>query len=338
MNPYIHSIAYYLPENKLSNKELAESFGDWTEEKIYAKVGIKERSIAANDEFVSDIAEKAALMLFKDQNIFPEEIDFLILCTQSPDFYLPTTACILQARLKIPNNCGAFDFNLGCSGFVYGLSMADALISNETAKNVLLIMADTYTKHVNKLDKSTRTIFGDGAAAVLVRGNKEDQKSRIGKFSFGTDGNGAENLIIPAGGMKLPRSEDTSGEIVDKFGNTRSQNNLYMNGPKIYEFVMEYIPPFITEILRKNNLDFEEIDLFVFHQASAYMLEKLRRKIKIPKDKCFIGVENVGNTVSASIPIALKQAEELQKLKKGDKVMIVGFGVGYSWSGTVINY
>ncbi|MEN8904951.1 MAG: ketoacyl-ACP synthase III [Clostridiales bacterium] len=336
VNPYIHSIEYYLPENKLTNKELSNFFGDWSEEKIYSKIGVKERRISNKNEYVSDIAEKSARKLFDKQNIDPNEINFLILCTQSPDYYLPTTACILQEKLNLPKTCGAFDFNLGCSGFIYGLSIAESLINNNTVSNVLLITADTYTKHVNQMDKSTRTIFGDAGAAILLKSGSEENK--IGKFVFGTDGSGANNLIVPSGGMKIPRSDKTSIESTDKYGNTRSLNNLYMNGPKIYEFVLEHIPPTVEKILLKNNLDKEEIDLFVFHQASSYMLEKLRRRLKIPKEKFFANIENIGNTVSASIPIALKDAQNSGLIKNGSKIMLVGFGVGYSWGGTIITY
>jgi 3-oxoacyl-[acyl-carrier-protein] synthase-3 len=325
-----------LPEGKLTNIELAECFDDWTEEKIFKKVGIKERRVAEKDEFVSDLAEKAAKKLFNRNDIDPSSIDFIILCTQSPDYLIPTTACILQDKLNIPTTSGALDFNLGCSGFVYGISLAKSLLYDGTANNVLLIMSETYTKHINFNDKSTRTIFGDGAAAILLKNDSE--KPKIGKFIFGTDGKGAENLIIHSSGMKLKKSESSKKDVTDKYGNTRTMENLYMNGPKVFEFVMEYIPPVVLNILEKNDMKMDEVDLFVFHQASAYMLEKLRRKIKIPKEKFFVCLENFGNTVSASIPIALKEAEISGKLIKGQKVMILGFGVGYSWAGTIIEY
>jgi 3-oxoacyl-[acyl-carrier-protein] synthase-3 len=331
----VHSIGYYLPKKKLTNAELAKLYSGWTEERIFSKTGISERHIAGEDEFVLDLAEKAVLNLFAEYDVQPEEIDFIILCTQSPDHFLPTTACLLQERLNIPTSCGALDINLGCSGYIYSLALAKSLINTDIAETVLLIMSETYTKHIHPFDKSTRTIFGDGAAAVLLRENSIDH---IGRFILGTDGKGAKNLIIPAGGMRVPRTAETGIVKKDKFGNERSQEHLYMNGPEMFNFTANLVPKLVRDLLAKNDLTMDEIDLFVFHQASYYLLENLREKIGIPKEKFFINLEKIGNTVSASIPIALKCAEDEGRIALGDRVMIVGFGVGYSWSGTVIEY
>jgi len=334
---YIHSIQYYLPTKVLTNDELLNKWGcDANLDKLLAKVGIEERYIADEDEFISDLAIKASQKLFDEHSISPDEIDFILLCTQSPDYILPTTACIIQDRLNIPTKCGALDFNLGCSGFVYGLALAKSLIDSQIANNVLLITSETYTKHINPLDKSTRPIFGDGAAAILIKGDKEDQG--IGQFVLGTDGKGMQNLIIPAGGMKLKKSNETAEPAKDKYGNERSLNNLYMNGPEIFKFAVNIIPRLLEDTLAKNDLAFEDIDCFIFHQASKYLLGVLKKELKIDEDKFYINISSVGNTVSASIPIALKQAEEEKRIKKGDNIMLVGFGVGYSWGATVIKW
>ena len=333
--PFIHSINYTLPDKNLTNEELAIEC-NCNNVSTLKKIGISERRISGKNEFVSDMAKKASNELFKNENIHPDEIDFIILCTQSPDYLLPTTACILQNELGISTNCGAIDFNLGCSGFIYGLAIASSLILNKVASNVLLIMAETYTKHINPLDKATRPIFGDGAAATLIRGDSNAQ--RIGEFILGTDGSGAQHLIIPAGGMRLPKSPQTAVCMRDKYGNVRSLENLYMNGPEIFNFVVDLIPSLVEDILIKNKMDIDEIDLFVFHQASRYLLETIRDKLKIPMDKFYINIDMIGNTVSASIPIALRLAEEEQKLKRGSKVMLAGFGVGYSWGATLIRW
>lgn len=335
MSSCISSISIYLPDKILSNEELAVIYKDWTAEKIFDKTGIKTRHIATEGECVSDLAEKAALKLFEENNIKPEDIDFILLATQSPDYLLPTTACMLQDRLGIPQTAGAFDFNLGCSAYVYGLAVAKSLVGTNIAKNVLLIMTETYSKHIHPMDKSTRTIFGDGAAATLV---SHSDVNKIGEFVLGTDGSGAKNLIITAGGVRVQKSEETKIEHQDEDGCIRTSENIYMNGPEIFNFTIKVVPKTVMEVLQKNKLTIEDIDLFVFHQANKFMLDYLRKKIKLPVEKFYINLTETGNTVSASIPIALKKAEQEGKLKKGDKVMLVGFGVGLSWGATIIEW
>lgn len=329
-------ISYCTPDNHLTNETLEALYASpsWTASKIYRKTGIKSRPVAG-DELVSDMAVKAAENLFAEYGISPQEIDFIMLCTQSPDYFLPTTACIVQHRLGIPTTAGAFDYNLGCSGYIYGLAAAKGLLCAGIAKNILLITAETYTKHINPLDRSTRTVFGDAAAATCLT---KDDIDKIGGFVLGTDGNGARNLIVPAGGMACPTNENTSVEKNDESGNIRSEENLYMNGPEIYAFTLRAVPPLINGILSKNGLTMEEIDYVVLHQANRLVLTSLRDKLDVPEEKFCIDVEELGNTVSSTIPIALKRAmaREPEKLKRGAKILIAGFGVGYSWGGTVI--
>lgn len=227
------------------------------------------------------------------------------------------------------------DFNLGCSGYIYGLAVAKGLLSARVAKSLLLITSESYTKHVNPLDRSTRTVFGDGASATLLT---ENDIERIGQFVLGTDGKGAPNLIIPASAMARPKSEQTSAEQEDESGNIRSEENLYMNGPEIYAFTLRAVPPLIAETLAKNSLTMDEIDYVVLHQANRLVLTSLRDKLDIPKEKFCIDVEEIGNTVSSTIPIAIKRAmaREPERLRDGAQILIAGFGVGYSWGGTVI--
>lgn len=329
----IKAIEYVLPTKELSNEELAQIYGDWSAEKIYNKTGIKVRHVVSENECASDLAERAALKVFDSGIISPNEIDFILLATQSPDYILPTTACVLQHRLGIPDTAGAIDFNLGCSAYIYGLALAKSLINTKIAKNVLLITAETYSKYIHPLDKSTRTIFGDAAAATLVC----EEGHAIGDFDLGTDGSGKDFLIIPSGGAKLPRSENTGKEINDN-GNIRSQDNVYMDGTEIFSFTLNVVPKSINNLLVKQNLKLEDIDLFVFHQANKFMLDYLKKKINIPDHKFYINMFDIGNTVSATIPIALKRAEEDGKLRKGDSVLLCGFGVGLSWGSTVITY
>jgi 3-oxoacyl-[acyl-carrier-protein] synthase III len=329
MKAKIKAISYYLPEKILSNELINDAFPEWDIEKISSKTGINERHISANDEFSSDMAVKVAEKLFLEHNINKSDIDFLLFCTQSPDYFLPTSACIIQDRLGLNTGIGALDFNLGCSGFVYGLSLAKGLIAGGMAKNVLLITSETYTKFIHPSDKSNKTIFGDAAAATLI--SNEDGFCTIGDFIFGTDGKGAENLIVKQGGMRYPVSKENEN-IIDEYGNVRNDKNLFMHGTEIFNFTSESVPKLVHAILEKSNLTTEKVDLFVFHQANKYMLNHLRKKINIPEDKFFISMEHCGNTVSSTIPIALFEAQKKEKFVNAENIILAGFGVGYSWA------
>jgi 3-oxoacyl-[acyl-carrier-protein] synthase III len=336
MKAIIKAISYYLPDKILTNEALIEEFPEWSIAKISDKTGIKERRIAEQNVCSSDLGILSCQNLFKEHSINPDEIDFLILCTQSPDYFLPTTACIMQEKLGIPRTAGALDFNLGCSGYVYGLSLAKGLIETGAAQNVLLVMAETYSKFIHPSDKSVRTIFGDAAAATLLSVEENPTKEPIGSFVFGTDGRGANNLIVKTGGMRNPIKSNST--ITDEFGNVHDENSLYMNGSEIFVFTLGIVPKTMKGILQKANLNQEDIDLFVFHQANQYMLTELRKKLKIPEEKFYIYLENCGNTVSSTIPIALYHAMQEGKITKGSKVMIMGFGVGYSWAGALLQF
>ncbi|PWB25715.1 3-oxoacyl-ACP synthase III family protein [Flavobacterium sp. HTF] len=329
MKANIKAISYYLPETVLSNDLINEEFPEWGIEKISSKTGINSRHISAKDEFSSDMAVKAAEKLFEEHNINKSDIDYLLFCTQSPDYFLPTTACIIQEKLGLQTSIGALDFNLGCSGFVYGLSLAKGLIAGEMAKNVLLITSETYSKFIHPKDKSNKTIFGDAAAAALI--TSEKGFCSIGNFIFGTDGKGAENLIVKQGGMRFPVSDENEDKV-DEFGNVRNDKNLFMNGAEIFNFTGEFVPKLTEAILEKSNLTKDDIDLFVFHQANKYMLNHLRKKIKIPEEKFFIAMEDCGNTVSSTIPIALYEAQKQGKIGDSKNIILAGFGVGYSWA------
>ncbi|MCD9854189.1 ketoacyl-ACP synthase III [Epilithonimonas sp. JDS] len=314
----IAAIEHYLPENVLTNSDLEKEFPEWNAAKINAKIGIDVRHVAGENETSLDLAFEACQKLFKTYD--KSNIDFILFCTQSPDYFLPTTACMLQDKLELPKKTGALDFNLGCSGFVYGLALAKGLISIGLAKNVLLVTAETYSKFLDKEDKSNRSIFGDAAAVTIVE--KDDSKADF-QFSVGTDGSGFENLIVKNGASRFGKSDDTT---------------LFMNGPEIFNFTIENIPGLVEDTLSKNSLTMEDIDLFVFHQANSYMLNYLRKKCKIPEDKFVIDMKDSGNTVSATIPIALESALKNGKIKSGSKVLIAGFGVGYSWAAGIIEF
>lgn len=329
MGAFIKDIAYYLPERVVTNEELVKEFPEWSVEKIADKVGVLERRVAGNDETATDLAVKAAEKVLGKGSVQKEDIDFVLLCTQSPDYKLPSSACIIQDRLGLSTKCGAFDFNLGCSGYEYGLAVAKSLIVSGIAKNVLLLTGETYNKYIHQRDKGNRTIFGDGATATVV---STEGFADIGEFSLGTDGSGAKYLIVETEGARVPGKK---GEVsFDEGGNPLSPDCLFMDGQEIFMFTLVKVPKMVKDVLNRNNLQKEDIDLFVFHQANKYMLEHLRKKLIIEDEKFFVNLEKVGNTVSSTVPIALCDAREQGRLK--GNVLLAGFGVGLSWGATII--
>ena len=331
MKTYIKALAYTLPENEITNEQLVKEFPEWSVDKIADKVGINTRFVASENETSSDLAIKAAEKLFlENPNINKEDIDFVLFCTQSPDYFLPTSACIIQNKLGLLTTCGALDFNLGCSGYIYGLSLAKGLILGGIANNVLLLTGETYSKYLHTKDKGNRTIFGDAGSATLI---STEGFAEIENFSLGTDGKGAENLIVKTGGLrcKSPMNDLT----FDEKANPTSSDYLYMNGSEIFNFTIEAVPELVKNTLLKNKLTNDEIEGFVFHQANKFMLNFLRKKLKISEEKFHYYMSEVGNTVSSTIPIVL-----YEKLKNGElhgNILLGGFGVGYSWGGCVIN-
>lgn len=330
---YIKDIAYYLPEKVMTNEDIVRDFPEWSVEKIASKVGVHQRHVAAADETAADLAVKAAQSLFKQGKCGPQEVDFVLFCTQSPDYFLPTSACIIQKRLGLRTDIGALDFNLGCSGYVYGLALAKGLVVSGVAANVLLLTGETYNKHLHPKDKGNRTIFGDAASATLVG---TDGIAEIGNFSLGTDGSGADNLIIKSGGMRCPKRQDDLH--FDENNNPVSSDYLYMNGSEIFTFTLDNVPPLIADTLSRNGVEKDEADLYVFHQANKYMLDFLRKKIRIAPERFYYCLSEYGNTVSNTIPIALSNALQDGSLTKGMKVVIAGFGVGYSWGGCLLRF
>ncbi|MBL4604595.1 MAG: ketoacyl-ACP synthase III [Flavobacteriaceae bacterium] len=330
---FIERISYYLPETTLDNNQLLANFPEASNTDSLQKLGIKERRIVHKNELASDIGIKAANLLFEEYGILPESIDFLIFCAQEFDYYTPTTACVIHEKLGLKKSAGAIDYNLGCSGFVYGVSIANGLIATGVATKVLLITASTLTRQLHPKDKASRYLFGDAAAATLLSSSKEE---KIHQFCFGTDGEGYDYIIKKDGGARHPLTEESSVEILDKYNNITSPKYLKMDGTGIFLFALKRVPKLIEETLLKNKLTIDNIDLFIFHQANSFLLETLRKKMKISEDKFYIYLENIGNTVSSSIPIALKEAMKEGKAKKGDKIMLVAFGVGLSWGATTI--
>ncbi len=321
-NAFVTAVEYYLPPSVYSNDDIARDFPEWPADKIFGKVGIRERHIAGNDECASDLAVQAAEILFrKHPEIDRNSIDFLIFCSQSPDYFLPSSSCLIQDRLGLPVSCGAVDINLGCSGYVYALSLSASLVKSSVARNVLMLTGETYSKFLSSSDKSNRSLFGDAGSATLV---SPEGKYRIGAFAFGTDGSKARSLIVQSGGS---RHKEPYGDSAKDF--------LFMDGAEIFSFTLDRIPQLVQETLSRNDMQKKDIDLFVFHQANTYILECLRKKIGIEKEKFYVCLEQTGNTVSNSIPIALAEAFS-SGLMTGN-VLLAGFGVGLSWAGTVLS-
>lgn len=333
MKAFIKAISYYLPERVVTNEELVKEFPEWSVEKVAQKVGVNTRHVSAENETAGDMAEKAALRLFDEYQIDPKTIDFLMLCTQSSDYFLPSTACVIQDRLGIPTSAGAFDYNLGCSGCIYGMAMAKGLIVAGIAKNVLLLTSETYNKYLHPSDKSNRSIFGDGAAACLI---STDGLAEIGEFSLGTDGSGANNLIVKTGAAR--QKERTGAFVEDDEGHIWYDDYLYMNGGNIFNFTLEAVPVMMKEILEKNKLEQEQINYYIFHQANKFMLNTIRKVCILPKDKFYVNLASTGNTVSSTVLIGLKDCIDNGTIMKGDIVMATGFGVGLSWGGTILKF
>jgi 3-oxoacyl-[acyl-carrier-protein] synthase-3 len=293
---------------------------------ISSKTGIERRHIAASGECASDLAESAARKLFDEHDVDPESIDFLLLCTQTPDYPLPTTACLLQERLGLPTSVGALDFNLGCSGFVYGLALADGLIRSAAARRVMLITAETYSKYIHPADRSLRTIFGDGAVATLIEAS---QRPSLSAFQFGTDGSGADTLLVTKGGLRPPE------DALKPRHRHRWPSDLYMDGPSLINFSVGEVPKLVEDVLHAADLPFEEIDLFILHQATYKMLAQLRERLGLDEDRMPILLRDYGNTVSSTIPLVIDALRKRGRLLADARNMLIGFGVGWSWAGCI---
>ena len=324
--PYaaIGPIEVHLPDRVETNDDLAAEHPNWAMDLIGKKTGIYRRHIAAPDQCASDLAVEATRALFENHSIDPASIDFLLLCTQTPDYPLPTTACLLQERLGLPTSIGALDFNLGCSGYVYGLSLADGLIQSGAVRRVLLITAETYSKYIEANDRSLRPIFGDAAAATLI---EAAEQPTLSAFSFGTDGGEANTLMVDCGGA---RSQE---DAIKPSGRRRWKSPLYMDGPGLLSYTAESIPPLFDEVLRRGSATKDDLDYVLIHQATKKMIDQLRDRIDMDEAKWPIDMAEYGNTVSSTLPILIRDLRRDGRLTPGTRSMLLGFGVGYSAAG-----
>lgn len=321
----ITALAYTLPETTLTNEQLVSIFPEWNIEKIEKKTGIRQRHIASPQESALDLGVSAARKLLAQHPELHEKIDGLLFCTESPDYCLPPNACLAQAMLGLRSDIPATDFSLGCSGFVFGLSLAHGWIASQQARCILLITAETYSKYLAEKDKSVRTIFGDAGAAAVI---EAVETPGLTNFVFATDGNGGQNLIVPFSGAGRTKADTGTHPSFSQDG--RTPENLFMNGGEVFQFTLRCVPDLLQRCLSKAGKSLEDIDYFVLHQANMFMLEHLRMKCLIPKEKFIIDFEDTGNTVSCSIPIVLKRSIDNGRIKPGDTIFLAGFGVGYS--------
>lgn len=336
MHAAIEAVDFQLPERTETSEELSRRHPDWPLDKLAERTGVRARHVAGEHECASDLAVDAAQHFFAEHGYAPGDFDFLLFCTQTPDYLLPTTACLVQERLGLPTSVGALDINLGCSGYIYALGLAKGLIETGQASRVLLITADTYSKLVHPNDKSVRALFGDGAAITAV--GTTEAGPAIGPFLYGTDGRGAQDLIVPMSGLREPFREAEPPEVTDRFGNTRSARNVHMNGKAIVEFSLREVPPAVHGLCEKAGITLGDVDAVVPHQASAKVLSGLRQKLDLSEDRFLVYMQEIGNTVSCSIPIALARAQAEGRLRPGALLMLVGFGVGLSWGATLIRW
>jgi 3-oxoacyl-[acyl-carrier-protein] synthase-3 len=323
-------LAVALPDQTVRSDEIAA----WTgaaPEFIVNKIGVENRHYLRADETAADLARAACQRLFDQQpGLGPRDVELLVLVTQNPDYRLPHTAAILQSSLGLPRSCASFDLNLGCSGYVYGLTAVAGFMAAQGMQNALLVTCDPYSKVMRREDKNTVTIFGDAATATWM---SSQQGARLGRGDFGTDGAGAKSLMIRAGGSARPLGGLYGGDN----GYAPEDVAVAMNGRAIYNFMMRRAPLTVAACLQKNGLTNDEVDLFVFHQASKFLLESLRARMDLPEEKTPISLSQVGNTVSSTIPIVLEELFAADRLA-GKTVVVCGFGVGLSWGTNVLYF
>jgi len=334
MSLIIESIEYYLPENIVTNADLQKENPDWNLEKITEKSGVYQRHIAGKNETAYDLSIKACDKLFQTND--KNNIDGIIYCTQSPDYIMPSNSFLMHKHFGLKDEIFAYDFNHACTGYIYCLAMANAFVKAGMAREILLVNADTYSKYINPKDRSTRVLFGDGAAATIVK--KSGRKRGIIDIDLGSSGSGYNKFWIPAGGLRSPKSSSTFIEIEDDRGNIRTQNDIEMDGFGVWSFINSVAPRQVDRLLKRNNVEKIDIDQFVFHQASKMTLESIMRLMKLNEEQVFINIQNIGNTVSASIPIALRDAIDQDKIDNGSTLILSGFGVGLSYGAILMEY
>jgi 3-oxoacyl-[acyl-carrier-protein] synthase-3 len=333
----IADIAYRLPDRVVTNTELAEAHPDWDMGRVASRAGVLTRHIAADGETALDLGAAASKALLARHPGLIERLDGLIFCTQTPDYVMPPNACLLHEQLGLRDEVLAMDTNLACSGFVYALAVAEGLISAGTCHDLLIVTADTYSRLTNAGDRAVRTLFGDAGAATWVHASGDGQRGVL-DLQCATSGKGYQSFYVPAGGFRTPSSAATSREETDRSGNVRTAEDIHMDGLGVLSFVQSKVPGQVRDLLSRNGVTTEDLDLVVFHQASKMALETLTRSLGLDARIVFQNLGSVGNTVSASIPISLAQGAEEGRTPAGSLVLLSSFGVGLSWASALVRF
>lgn len=331
-NVRIAGIAAAVPAQEAGLEEIAQLFGDEDANKINDMTGVRRRRVS-DTLCTSDLCLHAAERLLQDLGWERETIGVVIFVSQTPDYIMPATSCVMQNRLGLPTQCAAFDVNLGCSGYVYGLWLASCLMRGSGVSRVLLLAGDTASRAVGPMDRSTKPLFGDAGSATALEFSEHAAEMC---FEFGTDGSGAQHLMVPAGGFRQPRSERTCIRTEREGGIIRSDEELHMNGMEVFAFTLKRVPPMVRAVLGKAGWTMAEVDMAVFHQANRFMLQHLAKSIKIPADKLVLGLEEYGNTSSASIPLAIVTERRSELSRETKRVLMAGFGIGLSWCAATV--
>jgi 3-oxoacyl-[acyl-carrier-protein] synthase-3 len=327
----ISALDYYLAPTALSNEALNMQNPSWDMDKATERSGVLSRPIAPEGITALDLAYQAVKNLLQANPEVLVGIDGLIFCTQTPDYLLPSNSNLLHGLLDLPSHVMAFDINHACSGYPYAIGIAKSLVTAGMATRVLVITADTYSRLIHPLDRSVRPLFGDAASASVI---SNSDSLTIDDQSFGTTGKLASRFIVENGGMR--HSQKNVSEVhLDSSLRVRSPDHIQMDGMGVLSFFNKVVPVSIKEILVRNKLDIQDVTYFVLHQASQLALDSLRKSLGVPSEKVIIDMSDTGNLVSSSIPVVLKRAVNRGLLKKGDRIILGGFGVGLSW-GTVL--
>jgi 3-oxoacyl-[acyl-carrier-protein] synthase-3 len=329
----IAGISSAVPERTLGVADVAAQFGEEQAGKIVESVGVQTRHVVSNNTCTSDLCFAAAESVLKELAWEKNSIDALIFVTQTPDYVIPATSCALHGRLGLGKQCLAFDVNLGCSGYVYGLGLASRLVGAGNIRRALLLVGDTATRIVCEQDRSAAPLFGDAGTATAIEFDADAPEMT---FDLGTDGNGADQLIIPAGSFRQPHTDQTAIPTERENGNIRSDEHLFMNGAEVFMFTLAEVPGLVKRTMAGAGWTMDETDAVILHQANAFMLGHLRKRMKIPEEKLTLALSDYGNTSSASIPLAITHTWAEKQIKRPMKFVLGGFGVGWSWAGAAV--
>lgn len=325
----IAGMASAVPASTASLEDSASVFGHEAAQKISDSTGVKTRHVASHEICTSDLCEAAARQLLSDLDWSPESIDLLVFVSQTPDYRLPATACVLQGKLGLARTCAAFDLNLGCSGYVYGLWLIAQLMTSGTFQRAFLLVGDTITRTVSPVDRSAASLFGDAGTATAL---EVDSHAPPMFYDMGTDGTHSHDLMIRAGGFRQPSSCETAIRAERENGNSRSDDDLYMNGNEIFTFTLREVPRMLKAVMDLQAWDIDTTDAFVLHQANQFILSHLAKRMRIPPSKLPISIDDFGNTSSASIPITITERLRNRLQNESMKLVLAGFGVGLSWA------